>query len=154
MSSSNEIKLCCKCHINERHKNEAYCLGCRRKYYTKYYELHKEKICETSKRRNGKRNDKLRERKLKFVIEKGGKCILCGYNKNLAALIFHHTNGRDKPVNSYNRKYVYYETPQNPKFDPTHTELLCRNCHAELEHPNLIIEILKKEYNEHVKCHS
>ena len=33
------------------------------------------------------------KRKKKAVNYKGGKCIICGYNKNYAALNFHH---RDK----------------------------------------------------------
>lgn len=31
-------------------------------------------------------------RKLKLIDYKGGKCELCGYNKNIAALEFHHLN--------------------------------------------------------------
>jgi hypothetical protein len=150
MAIPNEEKLCCRCHINHRHNTEAYCLDCRRKYYKEYYPRRKEHYRQNSLKHHKQRLDLLRKRKLKFVLEKGGKCSICGYGKNLSALGFHHINGRDKPVNSYNRKLVYYENSQNPKFDPTHTILVCANCHAEIEHPTLILSELKREFYEHV----
>ena len=36
------------------------------------------------------------KRKLELIEYKGGKCEICGYNKNLSALEFHHINSKDK----------------------------------------------------------
>lgn len=40
-----------------------------------------------------KRRRRLREMAVEY---KGGKCIICGYNKCLGALEFHHTNSKNK----------------------------------------------------------
>src|ERR1039458_7878482 len=46
------------------------------------------------------------KRKIKMVEYKGGKCCICGYNKNLAALDFHHKNPltKDFELSYYSRK--------------------------------------------------
>ena len=36
------------------------------------------------------------DRKVKAVELMGGKCQICGYDKNYAALSFHHTNPKEK----------------------------------------------------------
>ena len=38
------------------------------------------------------------KRKLELVDMKGGACIRCGYNKNLSALEFHHTDPKEKEI--------------------------------------------------------
>ena len=43
-------------------------------------------------------NQKIRglKRKYEAIMSRGGRCELCGYNKNLAALEFHHKNPSEK----------------------------------------------------------
>jgi predicted Zn-ribbon and HTH transcriptional regulator len=36
------------------------------------------------------------ERKAQLINMKGGKCQICGYNKNQSALCFHHTDPKIK----------------------------------------------------------
>ncbi|GAB4513758.1 MAG: hypothetical protein OHK0046_14890 [Anaerolineae bacterium] len=64
----------------------------------------------------------------------GGKCSHCGYDKNLAALTFHHTEDKTYPVDLRNLA--------NRNIDSLLKEfekcvLLCANCHFELHHPHL-----------------
>jgi hypothetical protein len=78
---------------------------------------------------------KLREnkRKLKLVILSGGQCKLCGYNKCLHALSFHHLNPKTKNFN------INTVTCRAKNWDLLLKELqkcivLCLNCHMELHH--------------------
>lgn len=80
-----------------------------------------------------------REKKLKlrFVVEAGAKCK-CGYDKNIAALTFHHTDPTNKTMamqkafKTHNLKTIRKELKK--------CELLCANCHAEVHHPDLNME--------------
>ena len=80
-------------------------------------------------------------RKLDLVNAAGGKCTLCGYSKNLAALVFHHNeaNGKDFKLDM--------RSLSNRKLEPVLREidkciLLCANCHAELHNPHLELDSL------------
>lgn len=44
-------------------------------------------------------------RKLAFVKQLGGKCCKCGYNKNLAVLVFHHLDPNVKDFGLDIRKF-------------------------------------------------
>ena len=73
-------------------------------------------------------------RKRDIVNQKGGKCELCGYNKNLAALVFHHKFDKDISLDM--------RTLSNNSLDTILCELkkcqlLCSNCHMEVHHPHL-----------------
>lgn len=74
------------------------------------------------------------QRKLHFVEKLGGKCSACGYAKNIAALAFHHVNGKDFALD--------VRAFSNRKIEPILDEvakcvLLCHNCHAETHNPSL-----------------
>lgn len=74
------------------------------------------------------------ERKLYFVKKLGGKCSLCGYSTNLAALAFHHLQAKDFQLD--------VRAFSNRKIEPLLAEiakckLLCHNCHAETHNPSL-----------------
>lgn len=47
-----------------------------------------------------------RDRSIKLKMHFGGKCILCGYDKNFACLDFHHKNPAEKSflVNAKTKK--------------------------------------------------
>lgn len=75
-----------------------------------------------------------KDRKRKAVDLLGGKCCKCDYNKNLAALEFHHKNKN-------NKKYDWAKL-QRRKWNDIIKELkkcilLCSNCHKELHFPGL-----------------
>jgi len=80
-------------------------------------------------------------RKLKIVKTAGGHCVICGYHKNLAALVFHHTNSQGKDFKLDMRSL------SNRKIEPILREidkciLVCANCHAELHNPHLDLDSL------------
>lgn len=77
--------------------------------------------------------------KLEYVKKLGGKCAVCGYNKNLSALVFHHVN--DKKLSLTARTFSRFdEHIINDEIKKC--ILLCHNCHSELHHPehNFLIE--------------
>jgi hypothetical protein len=74
------------------------------------------------------------DRKLYFVNKLGGKCIMCGYSKNIASLAFHHLYGKEFQLD--------IRALSNRKLDSILAEvnkcqLLCHNCHAEAHNPEL-----------------
>lgn len=74
------------------------------------------------------------KRKLELVKSFGGKCSLCGYSANLAALAFHHLGGKEFQLDA--------RALSNRKIDIIMQEaakckLLCHNCHAEVHNPGL-----------------
>ena len=78
-------------------------------------------------------------RKYHFILERGGKCEICGYNKNLSALEFHHINPEEKSFGIDLRKF------SNNKFDKLQEELnkcmlVCANCHREIHNPNMAMD--------------
>lgn len=93
------------------------------------------------------------KRKLYLINLRGGKCERCPYDKNIAALEFHHINPEEKDENLDSRhlsnrsmKWILNE------FDKC--LVLCSNCHREIHHPELSIEksIDKLKIIEDEKC--
>jgi hypothetical protein len=82
-------------------------------------------ICLTEKvgewRRRSKKN---------LVDHFGGKCIICNYNKSLAALDFHHRDREDKKFGIGNGSIKAYSAMVR---EAEKCDLLCANCHAEKE---------------------
>lgn len=70
--------------------------------------------------------------KEKLVEYKGGKCEICGYDKCLNALDFHHKNKEEKSfaLNSanYNRSF------EELKKEVDKCVLVCANCHREIHY--------------------
>ena len=75
-------------------------------------------------------------RKLDLIKLAGGKCQSCGYDKNMAALEFHHkdSNHKDGSLDSRSlaNRSIKYIMEEFQKCD-----LLCANCHREVHHPEL-----------------
>lgn len=74
------------------------------------------------------------DRKIKAAEMFGGKCQLCGYDKNLASLNFHH-------VDSSKKEFSWPKLRQK-KWDDVILELkkcvlICSNCHGEIHNPQL-----------------
>jgi hypothetical protein len=97
--------------------------------------------------------------KQRIVNTHGGHCVICGYNKNLAALEFHHVNSEEK-----------VKSRSTSATDADKCVLLCNRCHREhhqggIEYNYLDknLEILKRleaaflesetQLNRHTKSH-
>lgn len=80
----------------------------------------------------------------------GSKCQLCGYDKCLAALAFHHKDPVEKEFNISRyagNKSLSYKTMR----ELTKCYLLCANCHAETHagmHDNISDEIISVDFED------
>jgi 5-methylcytosine-specific restriction endonuclease McrA len=74
--------------------------------------------------------------KLKAIEYKGGKCLVCGYDKCAAALEFHHVNPLEKDSNDTGATRDCW-TFERKKKELDKCVLLCCRCHREV-HANLI----------------
>lgn len=86
------------------------------------------------------------KRKLKLVESKGGCCEICGYNKNITALTFHHINPADKLFNLELRG-IANNNWQKVLDELKKCQLLCHNCHHELHHPQFNLRELQKKFD-------
>ena len=99
-----------------------------REYYRNYHNKNKAKI-----------NQRCREiRKINkdiLVTYKGGKCEVCGYNKCLGALEFHHPDGTKEF--GIGRKSNTIKGMDKLKKEADKCMLLCANCHKELHYKEM-----------------
>jgi hypothetical protein len=74
-----------------------------------------------------------RRRKLKAILvaEAGGCCSLCGYDRYIGALQFHHTNGSSKQFGLADRGLT--RSLDAVRAEARKCILLCANCHSEVE---------------------
>jgi len=73
--------------------------------------------------------ERQRDIKFKMVEYKGGKCELCGYNKSLAALEFHHKDPSKKDFTISHAKQRAFNEKMKKELDKC--LLVCANCHRE-----------------------
>jgi hypothetical protein len=83
--------------------------------------------CTSEKTTNYRRN--IRN---KIIDEAGGKCVMCGYNKCIAALHFHHRDPKTKEFSLSMRSVGSYK---RAKREAAKCILVCANCHAEIHNP-------------------
>jgi hypothetical protein len=83
------------------------------------------------------------EKKLELIKLFGGKCELCGYNKNIAAFDFHH---KDPDTKNFEIKvqFLKYKNDDEILEEAKKCMLLCANCHRELHNPFMDIEHVKR----------
>lgn len=79
-----------------------------------------------------KRQSRVRRNNKRRLVEfAGGKCVICGYNKSISALDFHHKNPEEKlfgiAVGS-KLKFSYQKLLEETK----KCVLVCSNCHHEI----------------------
>lgn len=80
-----------------------------------------------------------------LVSYKGGKCEICGYDKCISALEFHHKNPKDKDFSISSGKYL---SIQKCKQEVDKCILVCSNCHRELhdiEYQKIQSQLINKE---------
>lgn len=75
--------------------------------------------------------EKQLERKRKAVEYKGGRCCVCGYNRYIGALDFHHI---DPSVKEFNISHLRSYSWGNVKSEVDKCVLVCKNCHSEIHH--------------------
>lgn len=93
------------------------------------YQKYRCKEC-VNQRTNKKRNDL----KIKSLEYKGNKCSLCGYDKCIISLTFHHLDPNEKDFGISRKGYT--KPWEEVKKELDKCILLCSNCHAE-EHEKL-----------------
>jgi hypothetical protein len=72
-----------------------------------------------------------RRAKATLVMEAGGRCRLCGYDKHLEALQFHHSDPKKKAFGLSLRGVT--RSMRALREEARKCVLLCANCHAEVE---------------------
>jgi hypothetical protein len=119
------MKTCAKCNRNKPNSE----------FYTKKNSVNNS--CKACLNSNCYANQKKRaiNRKLDLINQMGGKCS-CGYNKNLAALVFHHVNPNTKSFELDSRR-ISNMSMEDLISESKKCILLCHNCHMEIHYPNL-----------------
>ena len=95
-----------------------------RKRNREYYYSHKESFI--------RRKRKSYEKIITIKKELGGRCSICGYNKSLYALQFHHKDINEK---DFNISYMSHKPIEQIREEAKKTILICSNCHFEIHHP-------------------
>jgi hypothetical protein len=94
------------------------------------------KICKKCRVENSiKHRQNLKEKAIQY---KGGCCVLCGYNKCIQALEFHHLDPNEKDFTISETNSIGWE---KLKKEIDKCILVCANCHREIHwgvsiHPN------------------
>jgi predicted HNH restriction endonuclease len=94
----------------------------------RYYEKNKEEVYK-------RKRERIRNYKLELLKRFGEKCSVCGYNKCVAALEFHHTE-KNKDVDI--KKALQNLSKQKALKEAEKCIILCANCHRETHHRDLI----------------
>lgn len=126
------VKLSLKTkHQQTNRKSKAgVCAKCGDDNSTNFYRYKNGRISSWCKRcHNDYSVARFRRYKSEAVAYKGGKCEICGYDKCLGSLDFHHKDSSEKDPK--------WELMRNWKFDKVKDELdkctlLCKNCHGEV----------------------
>jgi hypothetical protein len=77
-------------------------------------------------------------RKLKAISLFGGKCTICGYDRNISALAFHHKNPKQKDFNWNKLRLLKWSTIIE---ELKKCQLVCSNCHMELHNPDCFKDV-------------
>lgn len=119
-------------------KKASYCLFCG-KYLSKF----KNKLCCDACYEKIRKN-KRKLLKLEAVKYKGGKCCICGYNKSIQALTFHHVNPENKKFNITKfMKFKDFDIDELCK-ELDKTICVCKNCHSEINSRIITDKKIKK----------
>jgi hypothetical protein len=102
--------------------------------------------CHRELHYNNNETEKRRNTKELIVNYRGNKCEICGYNKCLSALTFHHTNKDDKEYSIGKISLIItdiQELTDDIFKELNKCEMLCSNCHRE-KHVDINDADLKK----------
>ena len=73
----------------------------------------------------------------------GGSCRNCGYDTNLAALHFHHSDPETKLM-KLDMRVLSNRNWKSIEAEAGKCELLCSNCHAEAHNPELMLHNIQR----------
>lgn len=92
------------------------------------------------------------EKKLLLIELFGGKCEMCGYDKNIAAFDFHHKDGYEKNF-EVKVQLLNWKDDNEILEEALKCVLLCSNCHREIHNSHLEINHVKRviEMNNKIK---
>lgn len=85
-----------------------------------------------------------RQRKKDLVYIHGGKCAICGYDRCVWALCFHHIDPNTKDFNISNS---HCRSIEKDIIESKKCILICQNCHSEI-HSGLVKKNLETSFNE------
>lgn len=85
--------------------------------------------------------------KLKSIEYKGGGCVVCGYNRCVRSLHFHHVNPDEKLFNISHKNIHSWE---KIKEELDKCILVCSNCHGEIESGLLLAENFLTNFKKNV----
>lgn len=80
-------------------------------------------------------------RKLELIALLGGKCCRCGYDKNIAALEFHHEDPEKKEF-QLDARHLSNTSMTRILEEAKKCILVCSNCHKEIHYPTQTKETL------------
>lgn len=106
-------------------------------------ELSKSKFCSKQCKNKFYVSKRRKRVKLKAIEYMGGKCIVCGYNRCVSALAFHHIDESKKEFGI--ASYGYSRSWDRVKAELNKCVLLCSNCHAEHHEGMPILSQASKE---------
>lgn len=106
------------------------CIYCGETDPLKMMRMSKERISKNRCKscHNQKTIERGQENKQLILDYYGGKCTICGYDKCMRALDFHHPEGVDKDPNFQSIRYWDFKRAKN---ELDKCILLCSNCHRE-----------------------
>lgn len=125
-TAMSKLSNCIVCGTPLQGKQTKFCsVSCKNRYHQSY----------------AAQKDRGLARKIELVLAAGGRCSICGYHRNLAALAFHHTDSADKDFKLDMRSL------SNRRLESVLKELdkcilVCHNCRAELHNPHLNLDSL------------
>lgn len=115
---------CLHCGTSLDKENKKFCnLKCKNAHNNKRYQTY------------DKQQERGRKRRKQLIDAKGGKCECCGYDKNYAALCFHHLDPSEKEFQLDLRKCSNSTLASLIK-EAEKCQLLCHNCHMEVHYPD------------------
>ncbi len=93
-------------------------------------------------------------RKYGLIKKAGGKCVICGYKKNLSSLAFHHVNEKSARLSG---TYLITMSLRGAEEELSKCVLVCHNCHNEIHNPELSLKRIAqmcKLIDEHKLTHN
>jgi len=160
METANTKRLCRKCNnaipnrikidgVTKNLRNRKFCISC------SPFNAHNTNPIQPDKKRTSSERNRQQilslykralDRKTKLIEKLGGKCIKCGYDKCRNALTFHHKNPSEK-LFGLSLNFLWSNTPGTIEAEALKCDLVCANCHAEIEGENsAIVKAVNDKY--------